>query len=58
MSTKKIGRPLEDGKRKDVDLKVRIDDEMNFKLIKYSKEKNITKAEAVRLGIKLLLKNK
>lgn len=49
----RTGRPTDC--RKDHDVKVRIDDETHNKLIKYCEEHNITKAEAIRQGIQLLL---
>ena len=51
----KMGRPVI-GNPKTNDIKVRIDDETLEKLLKYCKEKRITKAEAIRQGIHLLLK--
>lgn len=51
----KMGRPIV-GSPKTNDIKVRIDDETLVKLLKYCKEYNITKAEAIRQGIHLLLK--
>ncbi len=51
----KMGRPVV-GNPKTNDIKVRIDDETLVKLLKYCKENNITKAEAIRQGIHLLLK--
>lgn len=53
MSTK-IGRPKAENP-KSFDLKVRIDEDTNTKLTKYAEENNITKAEAVRRGIYILL---
>ncbi len=50
----RIGRPKADNP-KDIDLKVRVDKNTNDALEKYSKKNNITKAETVRRGIKLLL---
>ncbi len=50
----RTGRPKVDNP-KDIDLKVRIDGDTNEQLLAYSKEHNITRAEAVRLGIHLLL---
>lgn len=51
----KTGRPIV-GSPKTNDIKVRIDDETLVKLLEYCKEHNITKAEAIRQGIYLLLK--
>ncbi len=56
MSDKKIGRPVGEGGRKSNDVKVRLDDETTEKLINYCKKYNVTKAEAIRQGIHLLLK--
>ena len=50
----RTGRPKAENP-KDIDLKVRVDGETHKCLIKYSEKNNITKAEAVRRGIKLLL---
>ena len=51
----KMGRPVI-GNPKTNDIKVRLDDETQNKLLKYCEEKGITKAEAIRQGIHLLLK--
>jgi hypothetical protein len=50
----RTGRPKADNP-KDIDLKVRVDKNTNDALEKYSQKNNITKAETVRRGIKLLL---
>lgn len=50
----KIGRPVI-GSLKNCDLKVRVDEDTNKELISFAKANNITKAEAVRKGIQLLL---
>lgn len=53
----KTGRPkVEDPK--DIRFSIRIDAETNAKLDQYCIEKGITKAEAVRTGIYLLLAQK
>ncbi|MBF0747230.1 hypothetical protein IR073_06195 [Gemella sp. 19428wG2_WT2a] len=52
----KIGRPLAGESRKGIDLKVRVTKDIHDKLLEYSKENNITKAEAVRRGIELIIK--
>ena len=54
MSSKKIGRP-KSGNPKDNDVKVRLDNETHKKLLEYCSQNNITKAEAIRQGIHLLL---
>jgi hypothetical protein len=53
----RTGRPLV-GLRKDVDVKVRFDQETNKKLLEYCSENNITRAEAIRRAVNLLLSNK
>ena len=50
----KIGRPII-ASLKNCDLKVRVDEDTNKELISFAKANNITKAEAVRKGIQLLL---
>lgn len=54
MSSKKMGRPKAENP-KDNDVKVRLDNETHSKLLKYCEQHNITKAEAIRQGIHLLL---
>lgn len=56
MSSKKMGRPKSTNP-KDIDVKVRFDKETNEKLLKYCEEHNITRAEAIRQGVHLLLVN-
>lgn len=58
MAQKKMGRPVGEGGRKSNNVKIRLDDNMNNSLIEYCKKNNITKAEAIRLGIHLLLGKK
>lgn len=53
----KLGRPL-DGKIKDIDVKVRIDSDLNDELLEFCEKNNKKRAEAIRLAIKLFLKNK
>ncbi len=55
MSDKKMGRPVI-GNPKTVDVKVRIDEETNKKLILFCKEYEITRAEAIRQAILSFLK--
>lgn len=53
----KTGRPkMSDPK--DVDVKVRLDKKTNQELLKYCSEHDITRAEAIRQGIHLLLQKK
>ena len=49
-----IGRPKVDNP-KDVEVTVRFDKQTNKSLIEYCERKNITRAEAVRRGVDLLL---
>ncbi len=50
----KIGRPKAD-KPKDIRYSIRLDAETEAKLIRYCERKAITKGEAIRKGIDLLL---
>lgn len=50
----RTGRPKAENPR-DIDIKVRIDKSTNDKLTAYCAEHNITRAEAIRQGIHLLL---
>ena len=52
-----MGRPKSPNP-KSIDIKVRIDGETNEKLLKYCKKHQITKAEAIRKGIHLVLQEK
>lgn len=52
----RTGRPTDS--RKDHDVKVRIDDETHKKLLQYCDEYGITKAEAIRQGIYLVLQKR
>lgn len=53
----RTGRPVV-GEPKNNDVKVRIDDTTHKLLLEYCEEHNITKAEAIRKGIHLLLTKK
>lgn len=53
----KIGRPKVDNP-KDCDVKVRFDAKTHEKLLQFCVENNLTKAEAVRQGVNLLLGEK
>lgn len=57
MDSKKIGRPKSENP-KNIDVKIRIDEETNQKLLSYCKEHKITRVEAIRQGIHLLLSKK
>ncbi len=52
----RTGRPTDC--RKDHDIKVRIDDETHKELLQYCEKQGITKAEAIRQGIRLVLQEK
>lgn len=43
---------------KEFDVKVRFDKETHDKILKYSVDNNITKADTIRKGVNLLLGNK
>lgn len=49
-----MGRPKSDNP-KIVDVKVRVDKNMNERLIKYAQKHNITRTEVIRKGIVLIL---
>lgn len=53
----RTGRPKIDNP-KDVDVKVRFDKELHNRLLKYCEEHNITRTEAIRKGVHLLLSEK
>lgn len=55
MGSKKMGRPII-GSLKNIDIKVRIDEETNKKLLEYCKENSITRAAAIRQAIAEMLK--
>lgn len=50
----RTGRPKAE-KPKDIDVKVRFDKEQHEKLLRYCEEHNITRTEAIRQGVHLLL---
>ncbi len=53
----RTGRPKTDNP-KDIDVKVRFDKIEHEKLMKYCEEHNITRTEALRQGVRLLLEQK
>ena len=53
----KTGRPKINNP-KAFDVKVRFDKDTHDKILKYSEENNITKADTIRKGVDLLLGNK
>lgn len=53
----KIGRPKVN-KPKNIKYSIRLDEETELKLKEYCEKNNITKGEAFRKGINLLLENK
>lgn len=52
----RTGRPKAENP-KDIDVKVRFDSELHNKLLEYCKTHNITRTEAIRQGVHLLLAN-
>lgn len=50
----RTGRPKAEHPKSN-DVKVRLDDEMALRLDEYCKDRNLTRAEAIRKGIRLLL---
>ena len=54
MSAKKIGRPVV-GSLKNIDIKVRIDEETNQRLLEYCEKNNTKRAEAIRCAIQDML---
>lgn len=57
MPQNKMGRPKVDSP-KDIKFSIRLDKEYNEKLISYCEEKSISKGEAIRKGIDLLVNQK
>lgn len=51
---KKIGRPKVDNP-KNVEIKVRFDEETNTLMLEYCKENNIARTELIRRGVNLFL---
>lgn len=52
----RTGRPKAENP-KNVDIKVRFDQQTNESLLKYCEKHNVTRTEAIRRGIHLLLEN-
>lgn len=50
----RTGRPKSDNP-KDVDIKVRIDQQMNKELLEYAQRNNLTRTEAIRKAIRMIL---
>lgn len=50
----RTGRPIIGGK-KDIDVKVRFDKETHDKLLEYCERHKVTRTEAIRRGVKLLV---
>lgn len=50
----RTGRPIIGGK-KDIDVKVRFDKETHEKLLEYCERHKVTRTEAIRRGVKLLV---
>ncbi len=53
----RTGRPKVENP-KDIDVKTRFDKDLHEKLLKYCREHNITRTEAIRQGVHLLLAEK
>lgn len=53
----KTGRPKAENP-KDINVKVRFDETLHSDLIEYCKKNNITRTEAIRQGVRLLLGEK
>lgn len=51
----RTGRPRIGKEKLDVDVKVRFDKELNAKLLDYCNRHNISRTEAIRQGVHLLL---
>lgn len=50
----RTGRPIV-GAKKDIDVKVRFDKETHDKLLSYCEENNVTRTEAIRKAVRLLV---
>lgn len=50
----KMGRPVVENP-KSIEVKARIDEETNKKLVEYCKKNNLTRTDVVRLGIQKVL---
>ena len=53
----RTGRPKVDNPM-DINVKIRFDKDLHEKLMKYCEENNITRTEAIRQGVHLLLEQK
>ena len=53
----RTGRPKVDNPM-DINVKIRFDKDLHEKLMKYCEENNITRTEAIRQGVNLLLEQK
>lgn len=52
----RTGRPKSENP-KNVDIKVRVDNEMNEQLIEYANKHDISRTEVIRAGIKMILES-
>lgn len=57
MSAAIIGRPKSKNP-KTIEVKARIDKELNDKLVKYCEENKLTRTDVVRRGIEMVIKNR
>lgn len=53
----RTGRPKVNNP-KNIDVKIRFDEDLHTKLLKYCEEHNLTRTEAIRQGVHLLLNEK
>lgn len=51
----KMGRPLKSSKPLNVDIKIRIDEDTNQKLIDYAEKHGLSRTDVVRKGIEKIL---
>ncbi|AWX97001.1 TPA: CopG family transcriptional regulator [Streptococcus suis] len=51
----KMGRPLKSDKPLNVEVKIRIDEDTNQRLLDYAERNNLAKTEVIRKGIELIL---
>lgn len=51
----KMGRPLKSDKPLNVEVKIRIDEDMNNQILEYAEKHNLKKVEVIRKGIEKIL---
>ena len=52
---KKMGRPLKSDKPLNIDIKVRIDEDTNRKILNYAEKHGLARTEVIRKGIEKIL---